>query len=106
MGTALVVPWSQLRAWPDDLHRVRDRGYRLVALTPNPGAPSLREVVRHAAAPIAFVVGSEGYGLSPGAHAAAEAIARIPMLRTDADSLNVAAAVSIALYECTHLLGS
>jgi tRNA G18 (ribose-2'-O)-methylase SpoU len=101
MGTALLVPWTELHAWTDDLRRVRDRGYRLVALTPDPVASSLREVVRHSAAPIAFLVGSEGYGLSPGALASAATVARIPMLRTDADSLNVAAAVSIALYECT-----
>jgi tRNA G18 (ribose-2'-O)-methylase SpoU len=104
MGTALHVPWTELRDWPGDLLALRARGYRIIGLTPDPAAPPLRDVLAEAAAPVAFMLGSEGYGLSPGALAAADAIARIPMPRETADSLNVTAAASIALYEysCAH----
>lgn len=99
MGATLQVPWTELAAWPDDLRALRERGYRLVALTPDPAAPLLRDVIAQAPGPVAFLLGSEGHGLSPAALAYADITARIPMAREDADSLNVAAAASIALYE-------
>lgn len=100
MGAVLDLPWAALPAWPADLEHVRARGYQLVALVTDPAAPALHDVVAASAAPIAFLLGSEGYGLSPAARAAAATTARIPMSATGADSLNVAAAASIALYEC------
>ena len=100
MGATLDVPWTTLPAWPDDLEAVRERGYLIVALTPDPAAPLLHDIVAHASAPIALLLGSEGHGLTPAALARADIAARIPMTR-GADSLNVAAAASIALYEAT-----
>jgi len=44
------------------------------------------------------LAGSEGEGLSADAEAAADACVRIPMHR-GVDSLNVATAIAIALYE-------
>lgn len=102
MGATLQVPWTALAAWPGDLRAVQQRGYRLVALTPDGSAPPLREIVAGSEAPIAFVLGSEGHGLSEAAMAHADAVARIPMRAADADSLNVNAAASIALYEATQ----
>lgn len=98
MGATLDVPWAALDRWPDDLAAVRERVGALIALTTDPSAPPLRDVVRDSARPIAFLLGSEGFGLSGEALSFAQP-ARIPMSNPNADSLNVAAAASIALYE-------
>jgi len=101
MGATLDVPWAPLGDWPRDLRTLRDRGITLIALTPDRGALPLRDAVAAASGPIAMLLGSEGYGLSAEAIAAASVTARIPMANAGADSLNVAAAASIALYEAT-----
>ena len=51
--------------------------------------------------PVALVLGHEGDGLSGPAVDACEFRARIPVT-SSVDSLNVATAASIALYECTR----
>lgn len=99
MGTALQFPWVEARDWPGAIGRIRERGYRVLALTTDPAAPRLRDAVATSASPVALLLGSEGFGLSPDALAAADIHARIPMPNADADSLNVVAAASIALYE-------
>ena len=99
MGTSLQLPWTVVSAWPAAIDRIRARGYRVVALTTGPAAPPIRDVVAASTSPIALLLGSEGFGLSPEALAAADTTARILMPNADADSLNVAAAASIALYE-------
>lgn len=98
MGATLDVPWTILADWPAALDAIRARGFRIVALTPDPAAPALRAVVEQGGEPIAFVLGSEGHGLSTAALAHVGATARIPMT-PGTDSLNVASAASIALYE-------
>lgn len=99
MGATLDVPWTQAANTLDAIDTVRRRGYRVIALTPDAAAAPLREVLAASSAPAAFLLGSEGYGLTPETMAGADATARIPMPHAGADSLNVAAAASIALYE-------
>jgi len=101
MGATLDVPWGVLADWPGDLRELEARGFTLVALTPDASARALREVVAESAKPLALLLGSEGFGLTSGPMALACA-ARIPMPNGSADSLNVAAAASIALYEASH----
>ncbi|MDQ3070025.1 MAG: RNA methyltransferase [Acidobacteriota bacterium] len=96
MGATLQVPWTELAEWPAALRAVRARGYHVIALTPGALSMPLRDAVAASAAPMAFLLGSEGFGLSRDAMNAASAIARIPMAR--GDSLNVATAAAIALY--------
>lgn len=99
MGAALRVPFAAMADWPADLIRLRERGFSVVALTPEASAvplqrcaPALRDDR------VALLVGHEGEGLSPGALQAATVRVRVPT--SDAvDSLNVAAAAAIALYE-------
>jgi tRNA G18 (ribose-2'-O)-methylase SpoU len=100
VGATLDMPWTTLADWPGSLDDIRGRGYRLVALTPDAAAPALREIVARDDDPIAFVLGSEGHGLSPAALAHVSTTARIPM-HPGTDSLNVASAASIALYEAS-----
>lgn len=101
MGTALEVPWTESAEWPAGVRAIRSRGHRVVALTTDADAPPLAEALAHAGSDVALLFGSEGYGLTPDALAAADTRARIPMPNAAADSLNVAAAASIALYEWT-----
>lgn len=100
MGAVLDVPWTVApggEVWAT----LRGRGYHAVALTPVPAARPLREVLADAAGrPLALVVGNEGEGLSQAALEACDAWARIPMA-DGADSLNVATALAVALYEAS-----
>ena len=38
MGHALLVPYAWATSWPDDLEMLRDNGFRLLAMTPDPAA--------------------------------------------------------------------
>ncbi len=98
MGTALEVPWVEATSWPGDIGKIQARGYQIIALTTDRSASTLSSVLEHTTQPVALMFGSEGYGLTPDALAAADRLARIPMPNDEADSLNVAGAASIALY--------
>lgn len=99
MGAALQFPWVEARDWPAAIGRIRGRGYRVLALTTDPAGMALHDAVATSPSPVALLLGSEGFGLSPEALAAADIHARIHMPNADADSLNVVSAASIALYE-------
>lgn len=96
MGAALRVPFAWLQDWPADLARLQAVGFRLLALTPSEPAMPLRDIAPTAR--LALLVGHEGDGLSDEVRAAADLCARIPMA-AGVDSLNVATAASVALYE-------
>jgi tRNA G18 (ribose-2'-O)-methylase SpoU len=93
MGHALRMPWARVEPWPDGLDRLHAAGFRSVALTPGPGSIVLDEIDR--SIPIAFMLGGEGPGLTPGALARADLRVRIPMA-PGVDSLNVAATSALA----------
>ena len=98
MGAVLQVPFARADSWPDALGRIKDAGRHLVALTPHASSESIGEFARrHEPLRIALLAGTEGEGLSSVAQDAADARVRIPMA-SGTDSLNVAAAVGIALY--------
>lgn len=100
MGHVLRVPWARAVLWPDALVELRQEGFWILALTPDPGAPTLVEVLTPAGVGdrVAILLGAEGSGLSAGARARADQEARIPMT-PQVDSLNVATAGAIAFYE-------
>jgi tRNA G18 (ribose-2'-O)-methylase SpoU len=109
VGHALQMPLGRAATWAADLVAAVDSGVAVVALTPAPGAPPLDRVMaavaaRHRAT-VALLVGAEGRGLSPAALAASPVHARIPM-QPGVDSLNVAAATAVALYEARRCLGA
>lgn len=93
MGHVLGVPFASLRPWPAGLKLLRDRGFRVLAMTPSPDAAPLAPV----AGRVAVLLGSEGPGLSAEAVAAADTAVRIPMAG-GVDSLNVATAGAVAFY--------
>jgi len=99
MGTALQVPFTRAEPLVDALRHLRNAGFILVALTPSSDAPPLSTIAPSLrAGRTAFVVGHEGEGLSADTLDACDQRARIPMAE-GVDSLNVAMAVGIGLYE-------
>jgi tRNA G18 (ribose-2'-O)-methylase SpoU len=103
MGHALLVPYAWAQPWPKDLELLRDNGFRLLAMTPDPSAHSLAEAMSAVTGEkVAVLVGAEGPGLTEPAMRASDLRVRIPMSR-GTDSLNVATAAALAFYERARL---
>ena len=99
MGAALVMPFGRVASITDVLDELREAGFATVAMTPSASALPLPEVVDAAAArPVAILLGHEGEGVTDMSLEACEFQARIP-ISSDVDSLNVATASAVALYE-------
>jgi tRNA G18 (ribose-2'-O)-methylase SpoU len=99
MGHALLVPYAWTAAWPQDLQLLRDNGFRLLAMTPDPAAQTLAHAMEEVAdQKLAILVGAEGPGLTEHAMRASDMRVRIPMSR-GTDSLNVATAAALAFYD-------
>lgn len=100
MGSVFAQPYSRLDDWYGGLEALRGRGFRLLALTPDTGAPQLSDALAQAGSgPVALMLGSEGDGLSSRWLEQADTGVRIPMAGREVDSLNVTAAAAIACYE-------
>ena len=98
MAASLSMPYAAAEPWPEVLRELADAGWTTIAMTPA-DAPPLRDVAASVAGrPAALVLGHEGEGLTPEAIAACSHRARIPMA-SGVDSVNVATAAAIALYE-------
>ena len=101
MGAALGVPFARAEPVTAALHELRESGVAVIGLTPAHTAAPLRDVAPLVSARrLAIVVGHEGDGLTDDGLRACEHLARIPMA-AGIDSLNVATAAAIALYELT-----
>ncbi|MCK0172668.1 RNA methyltransferase [Mycolicibacterium sp. F2034L] len=99
MGHALLVPFARAASWPGELETLRDNGFRMLAMTPDPAADTLADAMpRLAGEKVAILVGAEGPGLTERAMWASDVRVRIPMSR-GTDSLNVATAAALAFYE-------
>ena len=103
MGAALSMPFAEAEPWPDALSQLARDGWALLGMTPAASAPPLQTLATELSShPVVIVVGHEGDGLSDAALAACTHRARIPMT-SDVDSLNVATAAAIAVYELSRL---
>jgi tRNA G18 (ribose-2'-O)-methylase SpoU len=98
IGAALHLPFAYADEWPEDVRRLRQHGFVVMALTPAIDALDLEHAVR-APLPqrIALLAGNEGEGVSPQAQRLCDLRMRIPMV-AGIDSLNVNIATAIALY--------
>lgn len=102
-GQAIRVPFARVPDWVAgvSLARAAAPSIRVVALCTRPGSVPISQAARVLAqrpdAPVLVLIGSEGEGLSPGAIAAADILATIPMA-PGVDSLNATVAASIALH--------
>jgi tRNA G18 (ribose-2'-O)-methylase SpoU len=97
MGTVFQVPWTRLEPWPAGLNSLRDAGFTVAALALGADAVSLDEFEVHPPARLAWLLGTEGDGLSAAAVEAADVSVTIPMAG-GVDSLNVAAASAVAFW--------
>ncbi len=96
MAASLRVPFTRVEPWPSALDELKALGFRVVALTPDPGAMSIDDYVAEPGARLILALGSEGTGLSLEAMRYADVRLRIP-IDSRADSLNVVVAAGIAL---------
>ncbi|YAL81866.1 TrmH family RNA methyltransferase [Dermacoccaceae bacterium W4C1] len=98
MGTVFQVPWTRLENWPADLGSLQAHGWTVAGLALTEDALDLDTFSAQAPHRLALVLGAEGDGLRPRTVAACDLAVRIPM-RGGVDSLNVAAAGAVALWE-------
>ena len=111
MGTVFQMPWSyigELREVRGELREVKGQmnyisaikelGFTTVALALSDNSVSIDDPVLQGTDRMAIVMGTEGDGLSPEVIAACDYTAKIPMQR-GVDSLNVAAAASVAFWQ-------
>lgn len=99
MGHVLLVPYAWTVSWPNDLETLRDNGFRLLAMTPDPEARTLADAMTETAEQkVAIIVGAEGPGLTEHVMRASDMRVRVPMSR-GTDSLNVATAAALAFYD-------
>lgn len=106
MGHVLRTPYASFggthTTWQRELDQLREGGFRLVSLTPDPGAVHLADALVDAAGQpwekVALLFGGEGPGLTEHAMRATDVRARIPMAQ-GTDSLNVSTSAAIACYE-------
>lgn len=99
MGTVFKIPWCML---PDDAYAaLRGEGFKIAAMALTDDSVAVDDPAMNSEPRLAIVLGTEGDGLSAGAIAGADYVARIPMSR-GVDSLNVAAASAVAFYVVTR----
>ena len=102
MGTVFQVPWTRIPegiegGWKAARDTLREAGLHVAALALADDAVALDAFAAARPEQVALVLGAEGDGLSRNALASADTIVTIPMAG-GVDSLNVAAAASVALW--------
>ena len=97
MGAAIALPHHRLQSWPSGLDLLKAAGFSLVALALHETAIPLAVFEQDLPTQIAWMLGTEGTGLSQPAIDSADFIVRIPMSE-GIDSLNVAAASAVAFW--------
>jgi len=98
MGTVFQVPWTRLPEWSEARGILHGRGFHLAAFALAEGAVPLDVFAADAPERVALLFGAEGDGLSRRALDAADSVVTIPMAG-GVDSLNVAAASAVAVWE-------
>jgi tRNA G18 (ribose-2'-O)-methylase SpoU len=98
MGTIFQVPWGRIDPWPGGISQLQEAGFTVAALTLTPDAVPLGEFSDTVPDRLAMVFGTEGAGLSPETVAACDLAVTVPMAG-QVDSLNVAAAAAVVLWE-------
>jgi tRNA G18 (ribose-2'-O)-methylase SpoU len=96
-GMTVVYATEPMR----EIVRLKEEGIRLYAAEPHAASGDIRDVSFSARSCI--ILGAEGSGISPEVLALADERVFIPM-RSGVDSLNVASASAILLYEASHQL--
>lgn len=100
MGTVFQIPWTRIESeWPNPfLKQLQQDGFCTVAMALSKDAVSIDDPTLHQQKKLAIVLGTEGDGLAAATIASCDITACIPMMH-GVDSLNVAAAASVAFWE-------
>lgn len=101
MGTVFQVPWTRIEPWPGGVEQLRALGFTVAALALTDDAVPLEAIEADPPERLAWVLGTEGDGLSRGAIESADLVVQIPMAG-GVDSLNVAAAAAVAFWATRH----
>ena len=98
-GGTLHLPFALVDPWPAGLMQLSRARYEIIALAPD-GSEDLKAIgrSRRVTPRLALLLGNEGQGLSVAARGLASVTVRIAMT-PGVDSLNVATASGIALYD-------
>jgi len=96
MGTIFKLPYLQTNELPKSLRELSRQGIRVVAAHPHSREKQIAEASLTTDCCIVF--GSEGHGISPEILQACDETIAIPM-QQETDSLNVASASAVFLYE-------
>jgi tRNA G18 (ribose-2'-O)-methylase SpoU len=96
MGHVLHVPYADLGPVDAGLAALRQQGFRILALTPDPYATDIADLATGQRS--ALVLGAEGPGLTDAAVTAADIAVRVP-IHPAVDSLNVAVTAGIAFHQ-------
>lgn len=94
MGSVFLVPW----AWLDDYYQLRNLGFATCAMALEDRSIGIDDPILHAQDRLAIIMGTEGEGLPNETIKSADYVVKIPMAH-GVDSLNVAAAASVAFWE-------
>ena len=100
MGTVFQIPWA---AMPNELYdggveQLHRYGFKTVAMALSKNSVWIDDEVLKGEEKLAIVLGTEGDGLKDETVASCDHVAKIPMYR-GVDSLNVAAAATLAFWE-------
>lgn len=94
MGSVFLVPWT----WLDDYATLRDLGFLTAAMALSDKSINIDNPILKTTEKLAVIMGTEGDGLPQQTIQEADYVVRIPM-HYHVDSLNVAAAAAIAIWE-------
>ena len=99
MGTVFQIPWAYLPSWPHPaMERFHDMGFKTAAMALTPDAVPIDNPQLMAEERLVIVMGTEGDGLAHRTIESCDYKVIIPMSR-GVDSLNVAAAASVAFWQ-------
>lgn len=106
MGTVFQVPWGRIgeerRDQPGSvIEELRSYGFKCCAMALSDDSISIEDPALKSEERLAIVLGTEGTGLKPETIDACDFTVRIPM-SNGVDSLNVAAAGAIAMWQLTR----
>ena len=105
MGTVFQIPWTKtdknrVRGTADYIDVLHESGFKTVAMALSDNSVNIDDEDIKQEEKLAIILGNEGFGLSEEVIKASDYVVKIPM-REGVDSLNVAAASSIAFWEIT-----
>lgn len=94
MGSVFLVPWT----WLEDYSQLREQDFATCAMALEDRSIGIDDPILHAQERLAIIMGTEGEGLPDETIKSADYVVKIPMAH-GVDSLNVAAAASVAFWE-------